>query len=408
MYNDLADYLRRPAIYERTAEKFWTDPYIAAQMLKAHLDPSTDAASRKPEFINRCADWVASLLPKGAEILDIGCGPGLYTKQFAKRGLKVTGLDFSENSIAYARKHDPYSEYILRDYLSMDFDSKFDMITLIYYDYGALIPSERHELLHRIYNALKPGGLFMLDVYTPQKGRGKRDSTSWDVNPTGGFWSAGPHICINAHNYYGEIAEGCRIVVIEEEKIRQFNLWDCYFTEKSLFEEAAAFGFSKYGLYNDATGQPFAAESEVLCAVLSKSFCNLKIQPDNPAVLQLIAACTYQNSLESASRKLAEYCNFPERQLHGWIENNEIIGICGFAIHPDHVEILHIAVAEKARNRGIGSAMISALQSRYKLPLHAETDDDAVNFYRKQGFETTITTQKHGVRRWACVLPKKE
>ena len=401
--HELTDYLKRPCLYERTSEKFWTDPYIAAQMLKAHLDPTTDAASRRPEFINQCADWVASMLPNGAKILDIGCGPGLYTKQFAKRGLEATGLDFSENSIAYAREHDPGSEYILQDYLSMDFDSKFDMITMIYYDYGALIPAERRELLQRVYKALKPGGLFMLDVYTPLKGMGKCDNTSWDVNPAGGFWSAKPHICLNADNYYGEIAEGCRVVVIEEDMVKQYNLWDCYFTEPSLMEETAVFGFSKRGMYNDATGRPYSPESETLCAVLSKSFCDIRNQLDNPAVLQLMAACSYQNSLESATRKLTEYRDFPERQLYGWIENGEIIGVCGVAVHPDYVEIRQIAVAETARNREIGSAMVSALQGRYNLPIHAETDDDAIGFYRKCGFKATAV-QKHGMRRWVCVL----
>ena len=81
MYNKLNEYLKRPALYERTTEQLWNDPYIATQMLKAHLDPNTDAASRKPDFIHRTAEWVASLLPDNAKLLDIGCGPGLYTKQ---------------------------------------------------------------------------------------------------------------------------------------------------------------------------------------------------------------------------------------------------------------------------------------------------------------------------------------
>ena len=90
MFSKLQAYLERPALYERTTENFWNDPYISAQMLEAHLNPSTDAASRKPEFINRCVDWVLSLpLPERASLLDIGCGPGLYAKRFAARGLRA-------------------------------------------------------------------------------------------------------------------------------------------------------------------------------------------------------------------------------------------------------------------------------------------------------------------------------
>ena len=111
MYEKLFDSLKRPLLYERTGEKFWTDPYIATQMLEAHLNPNTDAASRKSDFICRCAAWISSLLPEGTSLLDIGCGPGLYTKRFAEHGLRITGLDFSENSIAYAREHDSESQY---------------------------------------------------------------------------------------------------------------------------------------------------------------------------------------------------------------------------------------------------------------------------------------------------------
>ena len=270
IYSELAKHLSRPVLYERTRENFWNDLYISGQMLVAHLDQNTDATSRKPDFIVRCADWVTTLIPKNAELLDIGCGPGLYTKQFAERGLRVTGLDFSAGSIAYAREYDPGSNYVLQNYLSMDFESVFDIITLIYCDYGALIPDERSGLLQRIYKALKPGGLFLFDVFTPLKGKNKHESTSWDISPIGGFWSSSPYICFTGNYYYGERAEGCRHVIVEENVVRCINLWDCYFTRQSLLEETASYGFSEYGFYNDATGNPYTDESETLCAILIK------------------------------------------------------------------------------------------------------------------------------------------
>ena len=168
MYKKLQGYLKRPALFERTTEKLWTDPHIAKQMLDAHLNPNIDAASYKPESIDCLVEWIMSLpLPEKARLLDIGCGPGLYTKRFAERGLRVTGLDFSDNSINYAREHDDKSEYIIGDYLSMEFDGAFDIVTLIMCDYGALIPDERRNLLRRVNGALKSGGLFLFDVLTP-------------------------------------------------------------------------------------------------------------------------------------------------------------------------------------------------------------------------------------------------
>jgi len=271
MYTELQEYLRRPALYERTAEKLWTDPHIATQMLKAHLDPNIDAASYKHKFIDRSVDWILTLtLPENACLLDIGCGPGLYTKRFAERGLRVTGLDFSENSLNYARAHDGRSEYILGDYLAMEFDGVFDIVTLIMCDYGALIPDERYDLLRRVYRALKPGGLFVFDVTTPLIDRGKSDGSQWEVNPNGGFMSPNPHICLHADYYHSETAAGRRTVVIEEENVRCYNLWNCYFTRQSLLDEVAPSGFTAAGFNGDVAGAPYSDEGQRICAVLRK------------------------------------------------------------------------------------------------------------------------------------------
>jgi len=96
----------RPDLYSPGEEQFWTDPHIAEQMLAAHLDPSNDAASRRPETIDREVDWLVTALglKDGDRVLDLGCGPGLYSTRLARRGLQVTGVDFSANSIEYARR----------------------------------------------------------------------------------------------------------------------------------------------------------------------------------------------------------------------------------------------------------------------------------------------------------------
>ncbi|MFH1249866.1 MAG: bifunctional 2-polyprenyl-6-hydroxyphenol methylase/3-demethylubiquinol 3-O-methyltransferase UbiG [bacterium] len=42
---------------------------------------------------------------KALKVLDIGCGGGLLSEEFAKKGADVTGIDISENSINVARDH---------------------------------------------------------------------------------------------------------------------------------------------------------------------------------------------------------------------------------------------------------------------------------------------------------------
>jgi SAM-dependent methyltransferase len=270
MYNTLRALLRKPKLYEKTQEKFWNDPYISKGMLEAHLNPNTDAASRKPESIERSVEWICSLLPRGAKLLDIGCGPGLYTKRLSERGLRVTGLDFSERSIAYAKANDAKSEYVMQDYLEMEYKNIFDMVTLIWCDYGALIPEDRHNLLDRVYRALKPGGLFLFDVFTPWWNFGQKESTSWEICEQGGFWSPNPHICLNAQYYYGESIGMSRTVIVEDGNIRSFNIWNTSFTKKSLSEEIQLHKLIPVDYFSDAEGKPYDENSPTLCAVMKK------------------------------------------------------------------------------------------------------------------------------------------
>jgi SAM-dependent methyltransferase len=270
VFAELQKYLKRPEIYERTTEKFWDDEHISAQMLEAHLNPNTDAASRKPEFVERSAAWIALLLPEGASLLDIGCGPGLYARRFAAMGLHVTGVDISERSIAYARAHDPHSEYIQQDYLGMDFENLFDMVTLIWCDYGALIPKEREVLLQNVFRALKPGGLFLLDVFTPVGYASLREHTTWENNEKGGFWSPDKHICLSAVYKYPGMVNLNRYVIIEESAVRTFNIWNCCFTRESLLAEVGRFGFAESAFFSDVAGAPYKPDRETLCAVLKK------------------------------------------------------------------------------------------------------------------------------------------
>ena len=273
LFGDIQELLRRPNLFERTAEPFWDDPHIAPQMLTAHLDPSTDAASRKPDFIDRSVDWIVSLgLSQSASLLDLGCGPGLYASRFAERGIHVTGLDISANSLDYARRHDPVSSYINQSYLDMDFDSMFDMAVMIWCDYGALIPTERQNLLRRVRKALKPAGLFLFDVFTPKQQ--SPETASWQVNTEGGFWSEEPHLVFDATYGYDGVAECRRTVVVTDTATHQYNIWDSFFTTQQLQAELKVAGFAHPRLFSDVAGADYDEQSATICAVTTPATAN--------------------------------------------------------------------------------------------------------------------------------------
>ena len=166
MFEELTGIFEKPKAFEHAnSTEFWNDPYISTQLLKAHLDPNIDPASRNKNFMDRSIRWIVQKfnIEESSKILDLGCGPGLYTHELAKAGAQVTGIDVSTNSIEYASRRAKEEnldiKYINANYVTCDFKRKYDLITLIYDDYCVLSPNDRKILLGKIHSALEEDGL---------------------------------------------------------------------------------------------------------------------------------------------------------------------------------------------------------------------------------------------------------
>lgn len=271
MTKQLFSYLSKPALWQRSDSKFWDDSHIAEQMLEAHLNPEWDAASRNHRDIARSVEWLSAMLPAGCRILDLGCGPGLYTAPLAAMGYRVTGIDLSARSLDYAKAHDGNSRYICGNYLELDAHEEYDAVTLIYCDYAALTKPERKELLTRIHRALVPGGQFILDVFTMEKGAETAENQGWTFFRDGGFWSKNPHLCLEGCYFYENGSVQCRkTIVLTEAEAKEYILWDTFYTKEGLLEEIEPFGFKARGIYGSIWGSPYSGKEKTLCAVLQK------------------------------------------------------------------------------------------------------------------------------------------
>ena len=84
----------------------WDDPEFSERMLAEHLNQEHDLASRKAETIDQHVRWIHSevLDSRSARVLDLACGPGLYTLRLAQLGCDCFGIDFSPASIRHAKQ----------------------------------------------------------------------------------------------------------------------------------------------------------------------------------------------------------------------------------------------------------------------------------------------------------------
>ncbi len=265
MYEQLKKLNARPLPWEcYTADALWTDPHIARQMLRFHLDENVDAASRNHAFIRRSAAWLTERfsLGEGKSVADFGCGPGLYALPLARTGAAVTGIDFSENSLDYARDkaaaENAHIDYVHANYLDYETEARFDLIMMIMCDFCALSPRQRETMLRKFRRLLKPDGAVVLDVYTPAWFEAHREAASYEHNHMDGFWSAEDNYAfVNVFKYPAEQVVLTKYTIIERDRTRTIYNWLQSFSRTALEREFRENGLEINGWYASVAGDAY-------------------------------------------------------------------------------------------------------------------------------------------------------
>jgi 2-polyprenyl-3-methyl-5-hydroxy-6-metoxy-1,4-benzoquinol methylase len=261
-----------------TVDELWTNEHTSKQMLEYHLNESVDVASRNRRFIERSVEWIVSFfeVDDKTEIADFGCGPGLYTNRLAERGAMVTGIDFAENSLNYAKQiaaeKNLCVDYVLKNYLDFETTNRFDLITMIMCDYCVLSPEQRKNILSKFHSLLKPDGSVLLDVYSLNSFNQKEESATYEWNQLNGFWSQEDYYCfVNTFKYEKEKVILDKYTIVEESRKRVVYNWLQYYSKESLVKEFEVNGFKIEHLFSDVSGKAFTHESKEMAVVAKKS-----------------------------------------------------------------------------------------------------------------------------------------
>jgi cyclopropane fatty-acyl-phospholipid synthase-like methyltransferase len=279
LFKELQQINKRPEPFGcYTAREFWDDEHISRQMLGFHLDGSNDLATRNKEFRDRSIQWILSRfnVGNGTRICDFGCGPGLYTVAFAEAGAEVAGIDFSRNSIQYARETAEEKnlkiEYMLQSYLEFTTDRKFDLVTMINYDFCPLSPAQRKILLHIIRECLEDGGAFLFDVFSLGYFNDTEEGRTYEFSPEGGFWSASPHyIFNNTYKYPDDNLILYKHTIIEEAKGREIFNWLQCFDLDTIKSELKDSGFSVEEYFSNIAGDACKEDSTEIAIIARKT-----------------------------------------------------------------------------------------------------------------------------------------
>ncbi len=127
------------------------------------VEPYTQATLAEVDFIEQqLADEATK------RILDVGCGTGRHSLEFARRGYSVLGFDLSEELLAQGRKQAQAEglgvEFVHGDARELEFDAEFDLVTILCEGGFSLVETDAmdRQIFAGAARALRPGGKLIL------------------------------------------------------------------------------------------------------------------------------------------------------------------------------------------------------------------------------------------------------
>ncbi len=185
----------------------WDDPDFSARMLKEHLDQNHDLASRRFAKIDEHVAWIHNevLKRRPTRILDLGCGPGLYTSRLARLGHTCIGIDYSPASIAYAREQAEREHlsctYVHDDIRAAEYPVDFGLVMLLYGELNVFGALDARAIVRKVSQALTCDGAFLVELHTlTAVQRTGQLGCSW-YSSKSRLFSDKPHLCLTERTW---------------------------------------------------------------------------------------------------------------------------------------------------------------------------------------------------------------
>ncbi|MBR4984296.1 MAG: class I SAM-dependent methyltransferase [Proteobacteria bacterium] len=110
-------------------------------------------------------------IESGARVLDLCCGFGRHTLVLAQKGFDMVGLDLSmvmlKKALADAQAKNQAIKFIHGDMRKLTFKAIFDAIYNVQTSFGYFDDVSNFKVLQGVFNALKPGGVFLIETVNP-------------------------------------------------------------------------------------------------------------------------------------------------------------------------------------------------------------------------------------------------
>ncbi|MES1175238.1 MAG: methyltransferase domain-containing protein [Myxococcales bacterium] len=146
----------------KTRQPWWEDLFNE-DFMRASSRVSDEQIRKEVTFIEESLGVAA-----GGVVLDLGCGAGHHAVEFASRGYGVVGYDLSLYQLALAadvaQERSQKINFLQGDMREMAFEEMFDGVFCWNTTFGYFEEDKNLAVAQRVFKALRPGGMFLIDV----------------------------------------------------------------------------------------------------------------------------------------------------------------------------------------------------------------------------------------------------
>ena len=227
-----------------------------------------------PERFAAAPDEVARILAltkcSGGSVLDLCCGPGRHSVEFAKAGFQVTGVDKSTFLLERAREHVSRSgvavEFVQEDMRNFVRPASFDLACSMFTSFGYFKdPDEDLQVLRNIHESLKEKGALIIEAHGKETlARIWQGTMSTDL--ADGSWIV--HRTQVRDDWSRVFAKW---TLLKDGQGKDFVFDHTIYSGRELKERLLAAGFKQVQLFGGLHGIPYGLEAQRLVAVAYKT-----------------------------------------------------------------------------------------------------------------------------------------
>ena len=144
-------------------KRAWWEELFSEDFVRANWKVSDEQIKKEVTFVEESLGVAA-----GGVVLDLGCGSGQHAVELASRGYGVVGYDLSLYQLALAadtaQERSQKINFLQGDMREMAFEEMFDGIFCWNTTFGYFEEDKNFSVAERAFRALRPGGMFLVDV----------------------------------------------------------------------------------------------------------------------------------------------------------------------------------------------------------------------------------------------------